>query len=124
MTEKTQAHISRLVVKAGKSDLAYEVQFEFPQGTTPEEFETARRRGIEAIRGWLREKEPVDLADVERLPWKGYQTKALIEPGHTGWIFWEKDRGAELAKAIRESPEQKLKLGPYEFVLRETRNSS
>jgi len=117
MTEKPRLYISRLVVKAGKPNggPAYEVEFTFPVAPTRDEFEDSRKAGLSAIRGWLREKEPIDLADIEALPWKNYQTKQPVGPGHTGWIMWDREGGAELAKAVRESPEQKLKIGPYEI---------
>jgi len=117
MSEKPRPYISRLVVKAGKPNGGpeYSVEFTFPVAPTRDEFEDCRKAGLSAIRGWLKEKEPLDLAAVDALPWKSYQTKELVGSGHTGWIMWEKDGGGFLAKAIEESPNKHLKLGPYEF---------
>src|SRR3989337_443710 len=100
----------------------YELEFQFSEGTTSEDFELSRKSALEAIKLWLSEKAeapaPVkqSVEELDKLPWKHYQTKEVVGPGHAGWILIERDGGDELAKAIRESPEQKLKIGPYEFV--------
>lgn len=54
--EKRKGYINRLVVKAGKPELAYEIEFSFPYGTTADEFETARKKALEAVQGWLNEE--------------------------------------------------------------------
>lgn len=114
---KAKPYVSKLVVKASKTTgPEYELEFSFPNGATRADFEAARKAGVDSIRAWLKEKEAVDLADIEALPWKSYQTKEPVDAGHTGWILWERDGGGQLAQAIREAPEQKLLVGPYEFV--------
>jgi hypothetical protein len=115
--EKPKPYVSRLVVKLGKQGgPEYSVEITFPVVPTSEEFEKARKAALHDIQEWLKEKEPVGIAEVERLPWKDYKTKEPVGAGHTGWIMWEKDGGGQLAKAIEEEPEKKLKLGPYELV--------
>jgi hypothetical protein len=129
-----KARITRLVVGLGRTsrpDLNreewqrayYELEFQFSEGTTSKDFELSRKSALEAIKLWLSEKpaeEPkpsaVSIEEIDKLPWRSYQTKDLIGPGHHAWILWERDGGEELAKAIREAPEQKLKIGPYEFA--------
>lgn len=125
MSETQKPFISRLVVKLGKPNLGYEVEFTFPKAPGPGEFQKARAAALHDLREWLKEKEPVELVtveDVEKLPWKSYKetdeegNKKLVGPEHAGWIFWEKDGGGPLARLIDESPDKKLKLGPYEFA--------
>lgn len=133
MSEKAKPRISRLIVGLGKTTRSnaqevwqrryFELEFEFSEAPKADEFELARKAALETIEGWLNEKamEPpkpnlLSVEAIEKLPWKNYQTKELVEPGHTGWILWERDGGFELAKALREAPEQKLKIGPYEIT--------
>jgi hypothetical protein len=68
-------YISRLVVKASRNDLGYEIEFTFPAPPTKEEFEAARKSGLESIRAWLtwpNEKAlaPVSEEDFNRLHWE------------------------------------------------------
>ena len=119
MTEKPRAYVSRLVVKAFKFDVGYELEFTFPTAATKDDFEAARKSGLESIHAWLNEKTAAPALTVEvvdKLPWKDYKTKEPMGPGHTGWIMWDRDGGGALARVIHEAPEQRLKLGSYEFV--------
>jgi len=126
MSETQKPFVSRLVVKLGKpGGPGFEVEFTFPKAATPEEFQKARTAALHDIREWLKEKEPVEpltVEDVEKLPWKSYKEvdedgqKKLVGPEHTGWIFWAKEGGGPLTRLIDESPDKKLKLGPYEFA--------
>jgi len=129
-TEKPKARITKLAVERGKTKsstgeesnrLFYGIEFEFSLDATTKDFEDARQAAETKISEWMKESlthtsAALDINRIDKLPWKHYQTKEVVGPGHTGWILWERDGGAELARAIRESPEQKLKLGPYEFV--------
>jgi hypothetical protein len=118
--EKPRAYVSRLVIKLGKpSGPEYSVEITFPVAPTADEFEKARKAALHDIRGWLDEKEvvkPLTVEDVNKLPWRDYQKKEPVSPEHDGWVMWERDGGGELARAIDEASEKKLKLGPYEFV--------
>lgn len=126
MSDTSKPFLSRLVVKLGKPvGPGFEVEFTFPKAATPEEFQKARTAALHDMREWLKEKEPVEpltVEDVEKLPWKSYKEvdeegkKKLVGPGHSGWIFWEKDGGGPLARLVDESPDKKLKLGSYEFA--------
>jgi len=126
MSEKPK--ITKLVVGRGSTrkiagtenfdKVYYQIEFEFPERPRADEFEQARKAGLETIEAWLNEaiaKPSLSVEEIDKLPWKHYQTKEIVGPGHTGWILWDRDGGAELAKAVRESPEQKLKIGPYEI---------
>lgn len=131
--ERPKTRISKLLVDRGKTKsssgeewnrVLYGIEFEFSSEATMKDFEDARQAAESKIVEWIKEgiaEKPVapsalDPAQLDKLPWKHYQTKELVGPGHTGWILWERDGGADLAKIIRESQEQKLKIGPYEFV--------
>lgn len=120
--EAQKPYLSKLVVKLGKPNNGpgYEVEFTFPKAPTPEEFQKARSAALHDIQEWLKQKEeptePLTLEDVNKLPWKDYQKKEPVSPEHSGWIFWERDGGGQLAKLLEESPDKKLKLGPYEFA--------
>ncbi len=57
--ERPKPFVSRLLVRADRTgSLGYEVEFEFPYGTTPAEFEQARKDGLTAIENWLRVPAP------------------------------------------------------------------
>ena len=115
MATKPQPYISRLVVKAVRpvpQGPEYTIEIAFPTVPTKEEFEAARKALLGAIYGWQAE---ILLEEFDKLPWKHYQTKALVGPGHTGWILVERDGGQTLAKLIEACPEKKLRVGQYEF---------
>ncbi len=66
----------------------------------------------------------LDLAEIESLKWTRYKDKQRAEPGDAAWTFSDPARHdnpeqarivAELTKAIRQSPNQKLELGQYIF---------
>jgi len=131
--EKPKTRISKLLVDRGKSKsssgeewnrVLYGIEFEFSSEATMKDFEEARQAAETKIGEWLKEKvveksvapSPLDPAVIDKLPWRSYQTKELVGTGHHAWILWERDGGEELAKALREAPEQKLMIGPYEFA--------
>jgi len=115
--EKPKSYINRLIVKAGKPDgsEAYEIEFEFPYGTTTDEFEDARKRGLDAIHGWLNQKPSaaapapqLDPKTLDGLPWR------LYKEGHrAGWVFTDKTE--QLAEVIRHSEEGKVVIGEFEY---------
>lgn len=112
--EEKKPYISKLVVKAGKTTGPdYEIEFNFTSAPTKEEFEGARKAALDAINAWQNE---VRAEEFDKLPWRDYKTKEPVGTGHTGWIMWERDNGADLAKLIRQAPAEKLKLGQYEFT--------
>jgi len=126
MTEKPK--ITKLVVGRGSTrkiagtenfdKVYYQIEFEFAERPRANEFEQARKVGFETITAWLNEaiaKPSLSVEEIDKLPWKHYQTKDIVGPGHIGWILWDRDGGADLAKAIEQEPEKKLKLDPYEF---------
>jgi hypothetical protein len=51
-----------------------------------------------------------DPAQLEKLPWKPYK-----EGHRAGWIFSNVPEAQDLAKAIRESPEQKIEVGEFQY---------
>ena len=99
----------------------YEIEFEFPYGTTIEEFEEARQKGLNAIRGWLGQKaptpaqsapqpEPLDPEVLDRLPWRPYK-----EGHRAAWIFTETPDAENLAEAIRHSETGKVSVGEFNY---------
>ena len=70
--EKPKPYVSRLVVKASKNNLGYEIEFTFPTPPTKEEFEAARKSGLESVNAWLNEKQTVPMVedDFNRLHWE------------------------------------------------------
>lgn len=98
--EKPKPYINRLVVKADKSGPSgYEIEFEFPYGTSTNEFEDARQNGLEAIRKWLDEKPDVPVSEVlfNGLRWEAnngpklgdfetaYKTHNQLDPWQQAW---------------------------------------
>jgi len=112
--ERPKSFINRLVVKMGRPDGSegYEIEFEFPYGTTIEEFEDARQKGLNAMRAWLGQKPTaapqLDPKTLEGLPWKPYK-----EGHRAGWVFT--DKAEQLAEAIRHSEEGKVTVGEFEY---------
>lgn len=115
---RLKPHISRLIVRSDKvGNLGYEVEFEFPYGSTTAEFEAARQRGLQAINTWLNEKQqsappttakPLDPAELDKLPWK------LYKQGHrAGWVFT--DKAEQLAQLIRHSETGMVQIGEFEY---------
>ena len=99
----------------------YEIEFEFPYGTTIDEFEDARKKGIDAIRGWLGQKapaptqrapqpEPLDPEVLDRLPWRPYK-----EGHRAAWIFTNTPDAENLAEAIRHSETGQIKAGEFVY---------
>jgi hypothetical protein len=71
--EKPRAYVSRLIIKADKPGIGYELEFVFPQAPTKEEFEAARKSGVDSILAWLNEKPTmaqVSEDDFNRLKWE------------------------------------------------------
>ena len=130
--EGPKSRISRLVVDRGKSKsssgeewnrVLYGIEFEFSPDATGKDFEDARQAAEARISEWLKEKvaekvveKPaapswrVDPAQLEKLPWKPYR-----EGHRAGWVFSNVPEAQDLAKAIRESPEQKIEVGEFQY---------
>ncbi len=116
--KKPDPYISRLVVKADKTGaLGYEIEFQFPYGTTMPEFELARLKGLKAINDWLRQNtgpvgsaapQNLDPAAIENLGWK------LYKEGHrAGWIYANTVGAEGLAAAIKQ--QGKVTVGEFEY---------
>jgi hypothetical protein len=119
MSDK-KARITRLVVGLGRTsrpDLDreewnrayYELEFQFSEGTTSDDFELSRKSALEAIELWLSEKaeapapakpSPLSLEELDRLPWKPYPTS---KTGRNAWIFANAEGAEKLHEAIRKS---------------------
>lgn len=109
-------------MKAGKADgtEAYEIEFEFPYGTTIDEFEDARKKGLDAIRGWLNQKpsatapapqpESLDPEVLDRLPWRPYK-----EGHRAAWIFTTTPDAENLGEAIRHSETGQVRVGEFVY---------
>ena len=125
--ERPKTRISRLVVDRGKSRsssgeewirILYGIEFEFSPDATMKDFEDARKASDAKIIEWLKEKavekpampNPLDPAEIDKLPWKPYK-----EGHRAAWIFSNVPEAQPLAKAIRESPEQRIELGEFQY---------
>ena len=126
--ERPKTRISKLLVDRGKTKsssgkewtrVLYGIEFEFSSDATVKDFEDARQAAEARISEWLKEKvaeKPampswrVDPAQLEKLPWKPYR-----EGHRAGWVFSNLPEAQDLAKAIRESPEQKIEVGEFQY---------
>jgi hypothetical protein len=126
--EKPKVRISRLTVDRGESKsnsgevwkrCFYGIEFEFSSEATAKDFEDAHQAADAKIIEWLKEKvaeKPatpswrVDPAQLEKLPWKPYK-----EGHRAAWIFSNVPEAQPLAQAIRESPEQKIEVGEFQY---------
>ena len=136
--ERPKTRISKLLVDRGKTKSAsgeewnkvlYGIEFEFSSEATMKDFEDARQAADAKIVEWIKEKfaekvaegaveKPAmpampsrrDPAQLEKLPWKPYK-----EGHRAGWIFSNLPEAQDLAKAIRESPEQKIEVGEFQY---------
>ena len=125
--EKPKVRISRLTVDRGESKsnsgevwkrCFYGIECEFSSEATAKDFEDARKAADSKIVEWIKEgiaEKPVapsalDPTQQDKLPWKPYKA------GHrAGWVFSNLPEAQDLAKAIRESPEQKIELGEFQY---------
>jgi len=124
MSEKEKPKITKLVVGRGSTrkiagtenfdKTYYQIEFEFPERPRADEFEQARKAGLETIEAWLGEKiepttaKPLDPAELEKLPWKPYK-----EGHRAGWVFT--DKAEQLADLIRHSETGKVQIGEFEY---------
>lgn len=98
----------------------YELEVDITDAKSTDEIEKARIDLEQHLMSWL--SEPVmagipklDMAKIEKLPWKNYKNKMPCVVGESGWIFTNAEGAEELVKAIRASKE-KLELPPYQFM--------
>jgi len=132
--------IVRLVVAKGKSEPVnpkdpsspwlkrrYELEMEFPGGTTEDTVHETRLRTEMLIDGWFEQPEApqiptLDIAETDSLPWKK-RNKEPAKPGEFGWLFGPGSRGGtevgaeKLVKAIQATKDGKLVLGDMEYSL-------
>jgi hypothetical protein len=126
--EKPKVRISRLTVDRGESKsnsgevwkrCFYGIEFEFSSEATTKDFEDAHKVAEAKFNEWMsesfkekptQEKRSLNVDEIDRLLWKPYKA------GHrAGWIFSNLPEAQDLAKAIRESPEQKIELGEFQY---------
>jgi len=122
--------ITRLVVGRGRTSRPseqeewikeyYELEVDVSDLTTEDSLEKARTSLEQKLISWL--SEPIvpqipklDMAEIEKLPWKRYKDKMPCKPGDSGWVFGNTRGAEELVKAIKASPQEKLELPPYQF---------
>lgn len=99
----------------------YELEADVADLTTEDGLEKTRVSLEQKLIVWL--SEPVapqlpklNMAEIEKLPWKDYQKKEPCKPGGSGWIFANVEGAQELVKLIKASPKEKLELPPYQFT--------
>jgi len=103
----------------------YELEADVTDITAEDGLEKARVSLEQKLIGWLSEPaatQPaapqlpkLNMAEIEKLPWKDYQRKQPCRPGDPGWIFTNVEGAQELANLIKASPKEKLVLPPYQF---------
>jgi hypothetical protein len=99
----------------------FEVEADVSDLTTEESLDQARMSLERKLMSWLSEPTApqipkLDMAELERLPWKTYKDKQPCEPGDSGWILTNTEGAEELVKAIKAAPKEKLDLPPYQFT--------
>jgi len=98
----------------------YELEADVTDITAEDGLEKARVGLEQKLIGWLSEPAApqlpkLNMAEIEKLPWKDYQRKQPCRPGDPGWIFTNVEGAQELASLIKASPKEKLVLPPYQF---------
>jgi len=98
----------------------YELEADVTDITAEDGLEKARVSLEQKLIGWLSEPAApqlpkLNMAEIEKLPWKDYQKKQPCRPGDPGWIFTNVEGAQELASLIKASPKEKLVLPPYQF---------
>jgi len=99
----------------------YELEADVTDLATEESLEQARVKLEGKLISWLSEPTApqlpkLDMAEVEKLPWKTYKDKTPCTPGESGWAFANAPGAEGLVKAIKSSPNEKLELPPYRFT--------
>jgi len=99
----------------------YELEADVTDIPTEDGLEKARVDLEQKLISWLFEPTApqlpkLDMAEMEKLPWKNYQTKQPCRPGESGWIFANTAGAEELVKLIKASPKEKLDLTVYQFT--------